>query len=70
MKGVFNIALTPFDYCYGFGLVKACEVEEVGILVELVEDRAGAEFCVGGGEDGDAVSWELASEGCTAMMVF
>lgn len=70
MKCVFDIALAFFDYCYGVRFIEACEVEEIGILVEFVEDCAGAEFCVGGGEDGDAIPWKFAGKGCATVVIF
>jgi len=37
--------------------------------VKLIEDGTGAVLEVGGGEDGDAVVWELLRKGGTAMVV-
>lgn len=46
------------------------QVIEVGVLVELVKDGAGAVLCVGGAEDGNRVRWEGFGEGVTALGVF
>lgn len=53
-----------------FGFIEASEVEEVRILVEFVEDGAGAVFDVGSREDGDAVGWQRGGEGGAAVEVF
>ena len=37
--------------------------------MKLIEDGTGAVLEVGGGEDGDAVVWELLRKGGTAVMV-
>lgn len=46
------------------------EVEEVGVLVEGIEDGAGAVLEIAGSKDGDAASRQLVGKGSAAVVVF
>jgi len=48
MEEVFSRCSYFLDYCHCIWFIEACEIEEVGVLVELVEYGARSIFYIGG----------------------